>query len=849
MDALVIDIHHFRMINERYGKAYGDEVLKRIGERIRDMVSSDGGIVCRREADTFLVYCPHREDYESIVDNASQGILKEHSSSGRLRLRMGVYADVDKDIEIERRFDRAKMAADTIRSNFIRTVALYDNKLHETEIYEEHLIEDFYRALDEKQFTVYYQPKFDVRPVRPALASAEALVRWQHPEFGMISPGIFIPLFEDNGLIQQLDQYVWREAAYQIRTWKDKFGISIPVSVNVSRIDMYDPELISTFNSILNESGITASDLLLEITESAYTQDSAQIISTVNELRDLGFRIEMDDFGTGYSSLNMISSLPIDALKLDMKFIRNAFREGRDTRLIEVIIDIADYLSVPVIAEGVETEEQLTALTGMGCDLVQGYYFSKPVPPDEYEVFLEKRRELSESDTKAAVRTSVRTDQTSLTYASIAQALAADYFSIYYVNTETDQFVEFSAHDDYNELGIEKGGDDFFNLSRTNILRVVHSDDHDMILRAFTKDNLMAGLEENGTFTLNYRLMFGDTPSYVSMKATKMADKDDKHIVIGVNSIDAQIRRQEEFDAERARTVTYARVAQALSHDYFSIYLVNTDTDEFIEYSSSSDFKELQVEQSGTDFFEDCRRNVIRLVHKEDLDMALAVWDKSRLMPEIESGSTFSTTYRIMMDGRPVYINCKVIRLTDDEQDSKYIVIGVSNVDAQMKRERELNAARERANRDPLTGVKSKHAYTDSVDLINSDIEAGTAREFAVAVCDLNGLKSINDTYGHQAGDKLIREASHIICEVFKHSPVYRIGGDEFVAVLYGSDYENRDELISSMKQSNDSSRDNGGVVIACGCSEWRAGEDKDFESVFERADAAMYMNKSALKN
>ncbi|HAE80084.1 MAG TPA: diguanylate cyclase, partial [Lachnoclostridium sp.] len=170
--------------------------------------------------------------------------------------------------------------------------------------------------------------------------------------------------------------YVWREAAAQIRDWKERLGFSVPVSVNVSRIDMYDPHLIETFTGILGEFHLTPQEFLLEITESAYTQDSKQMIDTVNQLRDLGFRIEMDDFGTGYSSLNMISSLPIDALKLDMQFIRAAFGERRDTRLLEVIIDIADYLGVPVIAEGVETEEQLTVLRNMGCDLVQGYYFS-----------------------------------------------------------------------------------------------------------------------------------------------------------------------------------------------------------------------------------------------------------------------------------------------------------------------------------------------------------------------------------------------------------------------------------------------------------------------------------------
>lgn len=395
MDAMMVDICHFRMINERYGKAFGDEVLRRLGESLRNAVRDGGGIVCRRVADTFLVYCPHREDYKSILDGAVKALPARNSGSA-IRLRMGVYARADRTIELERRFDRAKMALDTLIGNYRSSCALYDSALHENEIFEERLLESFDAAIREKQFLVYFQPKFDIRPEKPVLASAEALVRWVHPELGFIQPDKFIPLFEKNGLIPRLDEYVWRETAAHIRDWKNRLGVSVPVSVNVSRVDMFDADLAGTLTELLRENGLTPADLLLEITESAYTRDSSQIIERVNQLRGLGFHIEMDDFGTGYSSLSMISELPIDALKLDMIFIRTAFAGNRSTRLIEIIIDIADFLGVPVIAEGVETEEQMTALREMGCDLVQGYYFSRPVPGEAFEEFLLAGRRTAE---------------------------------------------------------------------------------------------------------------------------------------------------------------------------------------------------------------------------------------------------------------------------------------------------------------------------------------------------------------------------------------------------------------------------------------------------------------------
>ena len=385
-DALVVDISHFHLINERLGKACADGVLRRTGRALLAAVKESGGIVCRREADTFQVYCPHREDYEAFAEEiaaaAGEGL------KARVRIRVGVYSRVDKTLEMERRFDRAKSAADTIRNSFSASVAVYDDALREKEVEEERLLDDFPEALIQRQFAVYFQPKFDIRPPKPVLCGAEALVRWKHPEKGMVSPGVFVPLFERNGLVRDLDNYVWREAAAQVRRWKDTLGHAVPVSVNVSRIDMLDPELTDTLRGLVEDNGLDYGDLHLEITESAYTEDAKQIVSVVSGLRELGFRIEMDDFGSGYSSLNMISTLPIDALKLDMMFIRTAFSEKGNMRMIEITLDISRALNVPMIAEGVETKEQMLALKKMGCDIVQGYYFSKPVPAEEFERFL-----------------------------------------------------------------------------------------------------------------------------------------------------------------------------------------------------------------------------------------------------------------------------------------------------------------------------------------------------------------------------------------------------------------------------------------------------------------------------
>ena len=195
-DAILVDVNHFHMINERYGKVYGDRLLRQIADNIRKVTMDHGGIVSRKEADTFLIYCPHRDDYENMLETISSGIDGEEAGGTRIHLRMGVYSVVDKSLDIELRFDRAKTAADTVHGSFTKMVGIYDDDLNQRELYAEQLVEDFSKALETNQFLVYFQPKFDIRPRNPILTGAEALVRWNHPKFGMISPSVFVPLFE-----------------------------------------------------------------------------------------------------------------------------------------------------------------------------------------------------------------------------------------------------------------------------------------------------------------------------------------------------------------------------------------------------------------------------------------------------------------------------------------------------------------------------------------------------------------------------------------------------------------------------------------------------------------------------
>ena len=386
MDIMVINIEHFHLINELYGRKQGDKVLICIADILSKLFDQTQDIGCRTEADYFYVYSENGTNYDDVLVGLLSG-LEESVPSSHVRLRMGVYSDVDKSLMAENWIDRAKTACDRIRGDYSRHIAYYNNEFYEKSKYQEHLINDIDDAIASKDLIVFYQPKYGIQCDTPILKSAEALIRWKHPEFGMISPGDFIPLFESNGLIQKLDRYVWKEAARQVGEWKKTYGISVPVSVNVSRMDIYYPKLRDDFKELLKENGLETNELMLEITESAYADNADQLVNVIENLRSDGFVIEMDDFGSGYSSLNMLTTIPIDALKMDMKFIRNMQKDEKSMKLVELVLDIAKFLQVPVIAEGVETEEQLMLLKERGCDIIQGYYFSKPVPAEEFTQF------------------------------------------------------------------------------------------------------------------------------------------------------------------------------------------------------------------------------------------------------------------------------------------------------------------------------------------------------------------------------------------------------------------------------------------------------------------------------
>lgn len=375
------DIENFKLYNDTFGVQAGDHILKEIAEALRNIVSGRG-FCGRLGADRFLCIHEKEIDYRSRqlfnrVGEAASDYMKNAV------LRWGVYEIADRTISVEQMCDRALLAANSIKGQYNQCFAVYDDELRSKLLREKAITDAMEAALNEGQFEVYLQPKYSLKD--NCMVGAEALVRWIHPEWGFMSPGEFIPLFEKNGFIPKLDQYVWERVCAQLKEWSEK-GYPLPVvSVNVSRFDIYQTDLVDTLLKITQKYDIEPAYLHLEITESVYAENPGQIINTVEELRNHGFIIEMDDFGSGYSSLNMLSRMHLDILKLDMKFIQNEIAKPEQQSILNDIISMVHRINLSVVAEGIETREQMERLQSMGCDYAQGYFFAKPMPIVEFE--------------------------------------------------------------------------------------------------------------------------------------------------------------------------------------------------------------------------------------------------------------------------------------------------------------------------------------------------------------------------------------------------------------------------------------------------------------------------------
>ena len=386
---LCSNLENFKLYNDVFGWKAGDELLIQVANTLRERVG-EYGICCRYSADRFLFLLEKSLEVSGRERFNEVRKTKRSELTDRVTSKVGAYEVADRTLSVEQMCDRAILAVESIKGLYNQHYAVYSDAVRKKLHRERKITDTMVTALNERQFVLYFQPKYSLND--KCIIGAEALVRWNHPELGFLSPAEFIPLFEKNGFIYNLDFYVWELACEHLKSWKENGYSLLPISVNVSRADFYMADLTEIFNGLVAKYDIPASLLHLEITESAYIANSSdRIINTVLSLRENGFIIEMDDFGSGYSSLNMFSQMSVDVLKLDMKFISNELSKPMEKSILSDVINMAHRMQLDVVAEGVETGNQIVRLKSVGCDCAQGYYFAKPMPGEELGTLLLSR--------------------------------------------------------------------------------------------------------------------------------------------------------------------------------------------------------------------------------------------------------------------------------------------------------------------------------------------------------------------------------------------------------------------------------------------------------------------------
>lgn len=396
---LRVDLDRFRLYNAFFGEQEGNRLLLFLAEVIREGAGYfEKSLYGRIEADIFGVYCVYDEEGAARLRQLIVDGLRSYNEAYYIEPSIGIYLTGEQDIPVEEMYDRASMAAESCKHKYMQNIGYYDEKMAYRMHSEQEVMNEAARALEEEQFEIYLQPKVNLKTEE--IQGAEVLARWVHPEKGLIVPDRFVPVFENNGFIGRLDYYMWEKSCKLLRRWLDNGLRPGPVSVNVSRANLYNPNLVDNLRKLLEKYDIPTGLLQLELTESAFMDDQEMMIEKVKHLQENGFIILMDDFGSGYSSLNTLKDIPVDILKVDMKFLGTGTGDGRSERILASVVRMAAWLGLEVIVEGVETAEQRNFLESIGCEYAQGYFYAKPMPWQEYEELLRDMKNHSRREEK-----------------------------------------------------------------------------------------------------------------------------------------------------------------------------------------------------------------------------------------------------------------------------------------------------------------------------------------------------------------------------------------------------------------------------------------------------------------
>ena len=553
---IAFDFDNFKSSNSLYGVEKCNEFLAYSAKEMMKVMPE--GISGRYGGDQYILFYEYDEKVDIERLNRIVKMILDKAPIPHQIVKMGIYAPIDCELPLVICCDRAFLSISGIKGKYGKDVAFFEENLQNQLLNEQRIIETMERALEESQFQVFYQPKHET--ITGHIAGAEALVRWNHPEYGFMAPASFIPLFERNGFITKLDAFVLEQVCKDIKRWEQDGLPLVPISVNVSRRDFMEPGCIENQYRIIDEYKVDHSLLHMEVTESLYSENTAVIISQVKKTQDMGFTIEMDDFGSGYSSLGSLSTFPLNILKLDISFVRNIIK---NEIVIENIIKMAHRMGLLTIAEGAETLEQYKILKTLGCDYIQGYYFSKPLSCRDFEAYLMKASVLSAGSIKLEkkdVEQTVLSESMLMAANEVAEGIPGGFFSYHAdgalelisFNTELIKMYGCSSAEEFREYV----GNSFCGI--------VHPDDFTRVQRSIGQQIT----EDNNIDYVEYRIKAKDgTIKYVKDYGRFVKTKNYGDIFyVFLNDITMEERAKAEAEAELVRKIELQRTADIASN-------------------------------------------------------------------------------------------------------------------------------------------------------------------------------------------------------------------------------------------------------------------------------------------
>ncbi|EQH98115.1 diguanylate cyclase domain protein [Clostridioides difficile F314] len=377
------DINNFKMINDTFGYEFGDNLLITIAKALKEELT-EGEVYARLSSDYFAIFCDYKNGKNKLIrkiDSIRNNIESNLSIVFEISLCVGIYFVEEGEVDIQKAVNKANMARSVAKGKNIN-YAIYNEDVRNKLSEESMILDDIKIALVKNQFEVYYQPKFSL--VTGEMIGSEALIRWNHPEHGFISPAVFIPIAEKSKLILKIGRFVFERVCNDLSEWKKQGKKIVPVSINLSRVELYQPDIVKFINKTIQMYNLSSDLIEIEITETVAINELNILKNVLNELRKYGFSISMDDFGTGYSSISCLRDMPIDILKLDKSFLNGIEHDERSRNIAKSIVSLAKSLDLVVIIEGVESKEQAELMKQFGCDLVQGFYFARPMPAKNF---------------------------------------------------------------------------------------------------------------------------------------------------------------------------------------------------------------------------------------------------------------------------------------------------------------------------------------------------------------------------------------------------------------------------------------------------------------------------------